>query len=98
LWLVLRAFAAGCTALTGIEAISDGVPAFRPPEAKNASATLTWMVGILVTMFLGITWLAYAHGAVPNEVTHETVVSQIARTILGDGPLYFLIQIATALI
>jgi len=98
LWLILRAFAAGCTALTGIEAISDGVPAFREPESKNASATLTWMVAILVTMFLGITWLAHAHGAVPNEFTHETVVSQIARTIFGDGPVYFVIQIATALI
>lgn len=98
IWLILRAFAAGCTALTGIEAISDGVPAFRAPEAKNASATLTWMVGILVTMFLGITWLAHAHGAVPNELTHETVVSQIARTIFGDGPIYFVIQVATALI
>lgn len=98
LWLVMRAFAAGCTALTGIEAISDGVPAFKTPEAKNASATLSWMVGLLVTMFLGITWLAHAHGAVPNEFTHETVVSQIARTIFGDGPIYFVIQIATALI
>lgn len=98
LWLILRAFAAGCTALTGIEAISDGVPAFRSPEAKNASSTLTWMVAILVTMFLGITWLANAHGAIPNEITHETVVSQIARTIFGNGPIYFVIQVATAII
>jgi amino acid transporter len=98
LWLVLRAFAAGCTALTGIEAISDGVPAFKEPESKNAAATLTWMVGLLVTMFLGITWLANAHGAVPNEFTHETVISQIARTIFGIGPAYVTIQIATALI
>ncbi|MCU0490486.1 MAG: APC family permease [Chloroflexaceae bacterium] len=98
LWLVLRAFAAGCTALTGIEAISDGVPAFRQPESKNASATLTWMVGVLTLMFLGITWLAHAHNAVPNEFTHETVVSQIARSVFGDGSIYFFIQIATALI
>jgi amino acid transporter len=98
LWLVLRAFAAGCTALTGVEAISDGVPAFRSPESRNAAATLTLMVGLLVTMFLGITWLANAHGAVPNEFTHETVVSQIARTIFGTGPVYFVIQVATALI
>lgn len=98
LWLVLRAFAAGCTALTGIEAISDGVPAFRAPESKNAAATLTWMVGLLVSMFLGITWLANAHGAVPNEATHETVISQIARTTLGLGPAYVMIQVATALI
>ncbi|NTV62254.1 MAG: APC family permease [Oscillochloris sp.] len=98
IWLVLRAFAAGCTALTGIEAISDGVPAFKVPESKNAASTLTWMVMILVSMFLGITWLANAHGAIPNELTHETVVSQIARTIFGNGPVYFVIQAATALI
>ncbi|HMQ31621.1 MAG TPA: amino acid permease [Chloroflexaceae bacterium] len=98
LWLIMRAFAAGCTALTGIEAISDGVQAFKAPEAKNASATLTWMIGLLVTMFLGITYLAHLHGAVPNELTHETVVSQIARTVFGTGPIYFVIQAATALI
>ncbi|MBX0328079.1 APC family permease [Oscillochloris sp. ZM17-4] len=98
IWLVLRAFAAGCTALTGIEAISDGVPAFKVPESKNAASTLTWMVTILVSMFLGITWLAHAHGAIPNELTHETVLSQIARTIFGNGPIYFVIQSATALI
>ncbi len=98
LWLILRAFAAGCTALTGIEAISDGVSAFKAPEAKNASTTLAWMVGLLVTMFLGITYLAHLHGAVPNELTHETVVSQIARTVFGTGPFYFVIQAATALV
>ncbi len=98
LWLILRAFAAGCTALTGIEAISDGVQAFKPPEARNAAITLTWMVSLLVTMFLGITWLAYTHQAIPNELTRETVVSQIARTIFGVGPVYVFIQVATALI
>lgn len=98
LWLILRAFAAGCTALTGIEAISDGVQAFKPPEAKNAAATLTLMVTLLITMFLGITWLAHLHGAMPNDATHETVVSQIARTVVGTGPAYFAIQVATALI
>jgi len=98
LWLLLRAFAAGCTALTGIEAISDGVQAFRPPEAKNAAATLTTMVIILVTMFIGITYLAHLHGAVPNELTHETIISQVARTVFGVGPAYTFIQIATALI
>ncbi len=98
LLLILRAFAAGCTALTGIEAISDGVPAFKSPEAKNASATLTMMAALLITMFLGITWLANAHHAVPNELSHETVVSQIARTTFGNGPVYVAIQIATATI
>ncbi|NTU81718.1 MAG: APC family permease [Chloroflexales bacterium] len=98
LWLVLRAFAAGCTALTGVEAISNGIPAFKQPEAKNAATTLSWMVGILGTMFLGITWLADRLSAIPNEATHETIVSQIARTTFGVGPVYTVIQVATALI
>jgi amino acid transporter len=98
LWLVLRAFAAGCTALTGVEAISNGIPAFKHPEAKNAATTLSWMIGILGMMFLGITWLADRLTAIPNEVTHETIVSQIARTVFGVGPVYTMIQVATALI
>lgn len=98
LWLILRAFAAGCTALTGIEAISDAVPSFQQPVARNAGLTLLIMVLLLVTMFLGISWLAYAHGAIPNEMTHETILSQIARTIFGVGPVYIVIQLATALI
>lgn len=98
LWLVLRAFAAGCTALTGVEAISNGIPAFKQPEARNAATTLSWMVGILGTMFLGITWLADRLTAVPNEVSHETIVSQLARTVFGVGPVYTIIQVATALI
>jgi amino acid transporter len=98
LWLVLQAFAAGCTALTGVEAISNGVPAFRKPESRNAATTLTWMVLLLGVMFLGITWLASAYGALPNHATHETVVSQIARSVFGSGPLYGAIQIFTALI
>lgn len=97
-WVILRAFAAGCTALTGVEAISNGVPAFRPPESRNAATTLTLMVMILITMFLGITWLAHQYGALPNEVTHETVVSQIARGVFGPGPIYLVIQVSTAMI
>lgn len=98
LWLVLRAFAAGCTALTGVEAISNGVPAFKPPESRNAATTLLWMVALLATMFLGISWLADRVGALPNDATHETVLSQVARTVFGVGPVYTLIQVATALI
>ena len=98
LWLVLRAFAAGCTALTGVEAISNGIPAFKQPEAKNAATTLSWMVGILGLMFLGITWLADRLQAIPNELTHETVISQLARSVFGIGPTYTIIQVATALI
>lgn len=98
IWLILRAFAAGCTALTGIEAISNGVPAFKAPESKNAAITLTWMVSLLTTMFLGLTWLANHYQAMPNHLTHETVLSQIARTVFGTGPVYSGIQVATAFI
>src|SRR5215207_11433907 len=87
--LILTAFSRGCAALTGVEAISDGVPAFQPPEWKNARATLTWMIVILATTFAGITFLANQFGIVPREPDHplgyETVVSQIASTIFGGG-------------
>jgi amino acid transporter len=96
LFLILRAFAAGCTALTGIEAISDGVPAFRPPEAVNAGKTLLSMIGLLTIMFLGITFLANQVGAVPSH--NETVLSQIGGALFGRGPLYIAAQVATALI
>ncbi len=95
-FLVLRAFSSGCTAMTGIEAISNGIPAFRPPESRNAAITLGWMAGILATLFVGITVLAHALGVLPSE--SETVVSQIARRLFGTGILYYLIQAATALI
>ena len=95
-FLILRAFASGCTALTGVEAISDGVPVFEPPEGENAGKTLLWMAGILVSMFLGITILARQFGALPLE--GDTVVSQLARSIFGVSPLYYAVQVATALI
>jgi amino acid transporter len=96
LFLVLRAFASGCTALTGVEAISNGIPAFRKPEAHNAGLTLVAMAILLGAMFLGISFLARTLGVVPAE--HETVVSQIGRSVLGDGPLYLILQVATMLI
>ena len=95
-FLVLRAFASGCTAMTGIEAISNGIPAFRPPESRNAAITLGWMAVILATMFVGITVLSSKLGILPQET--ETVVSQIARRLFGTGLMYYLIQAATALI
>ncbi len=99
LFLILRAFSSGCAALTGVEAISDGIPAFKPPEAKNAAQTLIAMASLLITMFLGITFLAYQFGIVPNEMTHETLVSQLGRFIFGDGSvMYYLLQAATMLI
>ncbi|MBI3325674.1 MAG: APC family permease [Nitrospinae bacterium] len=95
-FLVLRAFASGCAALTGVEAISNGVQAFKPPEAKNASATLCWMAIILGSFFVGITFLANHYGVLPRE--EETVVSQLARLVFGGGAFYYLIQVTTALI
>jgi amino acid transporter len=103
-FLILRAFASGCAALTGIEAISNGVQAFRPPEGKNAATTMTWMAVILSTLFLGITYLAWGwHARYPEQIiphAHggETIVSQVARTSVGSGPFYYLVQAATAMI
>jgi amino acid transporter len=98
--VLLRAFTQGSAALTGVEAIADGVPAFKPPEAENARKTLFLMGAISIVMFGGITWLATSLNVHPSE--HETVVSQIARNILppifGAHPLWFFIQIVTALI
>jgi amino acid transporter len=96
LFLILRAFASGCTAMTGVEAISNGVTVFKAPEADNAGKTLLWMASILISMFLGITFLAHQAGVIPNE--NETVVSQLARTVFGVGFLYYATQVATALI
>jgi amino acid transporter len=95
-FLLMRAFSSGCAALTGIEAISDGVKAFKPPEPRNAGVTLLIMGTILGSFFLGITWLAHAYGVVPGE--GQTVISQLGRAVFGTGPLYFLLQGATAAI
>ncbi len=96
LFLILRAFSQGCTALTGVEAISNGVPAFKPPEWKNARLTMLYMGSILASMFLGITYLANAYHIVPK--TNETVISQLSHNILGDGIMYNFFQISTLLI
>lgn len=93
LFLLLRAFSSGCTALTGVEVISNGVPAFRFPEPKNAAITMITMALVLGTLFLGISTMAYHLGVLPKE--DETVVSQVARAIFGEGLLYYLIQIST---
>jgi hypothetical protein len=94
LFVLLTAFSNGCTALTGVEAVSNGVPAFRPPESKNAAQTLVWMAVMAITMFTGITLLAHAYAIVPNDT--ETVVSQIARASFGGrGWLYYGVQAAT---
>jgi len=95
-FLILRAFSSGCATLTGIEAVSNGIPAFRPPESRSASLTLAWMAGILATTSLGMAFLAHVYRAIPRET--ETVVSMLARRIFGESLLYFNIQVATALI
>jgi amino acid transporter len=96
LFFVLRAFSAGCTALTGVEAISDGVMAFKPPEWKNARMTLLYLGVILGFMFIGITYLAHSYRIVPE--VGQTVVSLLGRQILGNSPAYYFIQVATLLI
>jgi amino acid transporter len=97
-FLILRAFASGTTALTGVEAISNGVSAFRAPEAVNAKKTLMVMAAIMGSLFLGITWLAVQLEARPFDSGYPTVISQIARQVLGGGPAFILVQAATLLI
>jgi amino acid transporter len=97
MFLLLRAFANGCTAMTGIEAISNGIPAFEKPEAKNAAATLLMMALILLSMFLGITILSTAFHIAPRE--QETILSQLGRAVFGGRNIpYFALQVTTTLI
>jgi amino acid transporter len=92
--LLLKGFSSGAVALTGIEAIADGVPAFRRPEARNASITLMWMAFILGSLFLGLAVLAQHVQPMPTH--HETVLSQLGRTVYGQGFMYVVLQFATA--
>ncbi|MCX6030766.1 MAG: APC family permease [Chloroflexi bacterium] len=94
--LLLHAFATGCTALTGIEAISNGIPAFRPPQAKNAGRTLLVMALLMGVLFAGSIWLTQELAVVSGP--HETILSALAHRILGTGPAYLAIQVATLLI
>jgi amino acid transporter len=104
--LAMRAFASGCTALTGVEAISNGVPAFRKPKAKNAADTLAIMGLLSITMFVGITMLALVLGVhvaesptdlgLPANTPTQTALAQIAQTVFGAGPLFYYLQAATA--
>jgi amino acid transporter len=96
LWLILRAFSSGGAALTGVEAMSNNIPNFQPPESENARKTLTVMAVIAIFLFLGITYVSTRFGLVPAE--NETIVSQLGRAVLGENPLYFAYQAATALI
>lgn len=98
LFLLLGAFSNGCSALTGIEAISNGVPAFQKPESKNAATTLVWMAVLLTVMFLGTSVMAYLYGVRPSE--RETVISQFARIMFtgGMGWFYYVVQATTTAI
>ena len=96
--LLLRAFAAGAVALTGTEAIATGVPAFKPPEAKNAASTLGYMAALLAVLFIGITFLAVNFGITHIEFPSQTVISQVARAVYGDGVMFYLFQAFTALL
>jgi amino acid transporter len=100
IFLLLTAFASGCSAMTGVEAISNGIPAFKKPESVNAARTLIWMIGILVTLFLGITYLAWRFGIVPVASQNPTVDAQIARMLFVNsfGFMYYVVQAFTLLI
>jgi amino acid transporter len=108
IFLAMRAFASGCTALTGVEAISNGVPAFQKPKAKNAADTLAIMGFFSITMFIGITVLAltlHVHVAesptdlgLPADTPTQTALAQIGQTVFGIGPLFYYLQAATAAI
>ncbi len=93
LFLVLRAFSSGCAALTGIEAVAQGVRIFKAPVARNANILLYILAAMLGTLFLGITVLAYLYGVVPYE--EQTVLSQLGRRVFGTGAIYYFIQVAT---
>jgi amino acid transporter len=98
LFLILRAFSSGAAALTGVEAISDGVPAFQPPEWRNARTTLTWAAAIFGILFIGISFLASAINVVPDPDEKQTILSLITRQVAGDGIYFWIVQIATTLI
>jgi amino acid transporter len=95
-FLILKAFAAGTTALTGVEAISTGVPAFRYPQSRNAATTLGMMGAMSVSMFIGISWLANRTGVVFTEESPRTAIAQVADAVFGGGPMFYFFQVMTA--
>lgn len=97
--LVLRAFASGSVALTGTEAVSNGIPAFKPPEWRNAQLVLIVMGGLFASIFLGMSFLVTQLNILPDPSEQETVVNQLTRTLVGDGnPYHYLVQFSTALL
>ena len=97
-FLILRAFSAGTTALTGVEAISNGVPAFRYPQSRNAATTLTIMGTVSISMFLGVSWLAQQMGIRYVHGQERSVLGEIAHGAFGGGPGFYIVQVATAAI
>src|SRR5262249_46494852 len=99
LFLILRAFSAGSVALTGTEAVSNGVPAFKPPESRNARTVLILMGACFGSIFLGMSFLAGRLGIVPDPTEEQTVISQLTSALVGAGsPYHYLVQISTALL
>ncbi len=98
IFLILRAFSQGAVALTGVEAVSDGVPAFKPPEWKNARTTLTWAAIVFAILFIGIAYLVTTLGIIPDPSEEQTVLSLLVRQLTGDGVVLVVAQVATALI
>jgi len=97
--LILRAFSSGSVALTGTEAVSNGVPAFRPPEPRHAQIVLILMGTFFGTIFLGMSFLASQLGVLPDPTEQETVISQLTRTFVGAGsPFHYLVQVSTAVL
>jgi len=94
--IILKAFSSGCSALTGLEAIANGVQIFKPPESRNAGITMIWMGSLLGTMFIGVTFLANKYGIFPKE--HETILSQLGKDIFAGGFFYYLLQFSTCFI
>lgn len=97
LFIILRAFSSGCTALTGVEAISNGISAFKEPKSRNAAATLTYMSALMIVLLIGLTMLSHQIGVLPSE--NETVFSQLGRTVFGGENIFYLAVLSgTALI
>jgi amino acid transporter len=98
LLLLVRAFSSGSVALTGTEAVSNGVPAFKAPEVPNAQAVLVWMGTLFASIFIGISFLAGQLGIIPDPSETQTVVAQLGRALTGDSPFFYLLQFSTAIL
>jgi amino acid transporter len=92
LWILLRAFASGCTAMTGVEAVSNGVPLFRAPTVKLAQRTLTWIIAVLIALLAGVAYLSRAYGigaTVPGQAGYQSILSMLIGAIMGRGAFYY---------